>query len=241
MFSFNADNFKSLMAVFYDVLKNSNKIITSPMTYDQVQSPLIDSVDHHDYTRWRTMQLCAEMIASNEELAKSDACVAEAGVWKGGFSCMINAAFANRTLHLFDTFEGFDMKQVDHDIEKGLISTFFRDEQTFNSTSIEAVKAVLPHADKAVFHKGMIEKTCREVKDLKFVFVSLDMDLKQPMATALEFFYERTLPGGYLFLHDYNHSSIKGVKEVISEFEAKHGRLNKLPLADEGGSIIIVR
>ena len=171
MFSFNADNFKSLMGIFYDVLKNSNKIITSPMTYDQLQSPLIDSVEHHDYTRWRTMQLCAEMIASNEELAKSDACVAEAGVWKGGFSCMINAAFANRTLHLFDTFEGFDMKQVDHDIEKGLISTFFRDEQTFNSTSIEAVKAVLPHADKAVFHKGMIEKTCREVKDLKFVFV----------------------------------------------------------------------
>ena len=42
MFSFNADNFKSLMAVFYDVLKNSNKIITSPMTYDQEQSPLID-------------------------------------------------------------------------------------------------------------------------------------------------------------------------------------------------------
>lgn len=241
MFSFNENNFSALMSIFMDVVKNADMMVTTPMAYDKVNTPLLSGINLYDYTRWRTMQLCAEMIGNDPELSKSDACVAEAGVWKGGFSYLINAAFKDRTLHLFDTFEGFDMKQVEHDVQKGLIDTFFRDQQTFNSTSIESVRSVLPFPDKAVFHKGLFEDKCNEVADQKFVFVSLDMDLKLPMAAALEFFYERTLPGGYIFMHDFNHAMIQGVKEVISEFEAKHGRLTKLPLADQGGSIIIVR
>ncbi|MCK0514585.1 TylF/MycF family methyltransferase [Anaerobiospirillum sp. NML120448] len=187
------------------------------------------------------MQLCAEMIASDSTLANSDACVAEAGVWRGYFSSLINAAFKDRTIHLFDTFEGFNKEQVNHDFDKGLIDNFFKDQQDFNSTSIDLVKNNLPFKDKACFHKGLFEDTCQEVKDLKFVFTSLDMDLKQPMAAALEFFYERTLPGDFIFMHDHNHSMIRGIKEVVAEYRQKHGRLAKLPIADEGSSIIIVK
>ena len=241
MFSFNQQNFQNLMSIFMEVVKNSGQIITTRMTYDQTVAPLIGETAAYDYFRWRTMQLCAEMIASDSTLANSDACVAEAGVWRGGFSYLINAAFKDRTLHLFDTFEGFNKEQVNHDYDKGLIDNFFKDQQDFNSTSIDLVKSILPFKDKACFHKGLFEDTCHEVKDLKFVFTSLDMDLKQPMAAALEFFYERTLPGGFIFMHDYNHSMIRGIKEVVAEYEQKHGRLAKLPIADEGGSIIIIK
>lgn len=241
MFSFNQQNFQNLMSIFMDVVKNSSQIVTTKMAYDKTVAPLLDETNPYDYFRWRTMQLCSEMINNDPELANSDACVAEAGVWRGGFSYLINAAFKDRSLHLFDTFEGFNKEQVNHDYDKGLIDNFFKDQQDFNSTSIDLVKSILPFKEQAVFHKGLFEETCNEVKDLKFVFTSLDMDLKLPMANALKFFYERTLPGGFIFMHDYNHCMIRGIKEVVSEYEQKHGRLNKLPIADEGGSLIIIK
>ena len=64
MFSFNQQNFQNLMSIFMDVVKNSGQIITPRMAYDQAVAPLLAQTDAHDYFRWRTMQLCAEMIAS---------------------------------------------------------------------------------------------------------------------------------------------------------------------------------
>lgn len=38
--------------------------------------------------------------------------VAEAGVYQGNFSAVINKCFPTRKLYLFDTFEGFDSKEI---------------------------------------------------------------------------------------------------------------------------------
>ncbi|URW87318.1 TylF/MycF family methyltransferase [Blautia wexlerae] len=38
--------------------------------------------------------------------------VAELGVFRGEFSSLISAAFPDRKIHLFDTFEGFSEKDI---------------------------------------------------------------------------------------------------------------------------------
>ena len=62
------------------------------------------------------MRLLAEQI--NEENIPGD--VAELGVFKGDFAALINAAFPDRCIHLFDTFEGFDAKDVAVEVREGL-------------------------------------------------------------------------------------------------------------------------
>ena len=55
------------------------------------------------------MRLIAEQI--NALAVPGD--VAELGVFRGDFAVQINAAFSDRTIHLFDTFEGFCAADVD--------------------------------------------------------------------------------------------------------------------------------
>ena len=44
-------------------------------------------------------------------------CVAECGVYMGDFSYYINKYFPKRKMYLFDTFEGFEIKDVEKDKE----------------------------------------------------------------------------------------------------------------------------
>ncbi len=45
------------------------------------------------------------------------ASVAEAGVFQGDFARIINKSYPNRTLYLFDTFEGFSEKDIEYEKE----------------------------------------------------------------------------------------------------------------------------
>jgi O-methyltransferase len=61
--------------------------------------------------------------------------VAELGVYRGDFAQYINIAFPDRKLYLFDTFEGFDEKDITLE-EKQNYSCARSD---FSKTSIERV------------------------------------------------------------------------------------------------------
>jgi len=56
-------------------------------------------------------------------------------VYKGDFARLINEALPDRKLYLFDTFEGFDDRDVIVDKEKG----FSKGDQDFSDTSVERV------------------------------------------------------------------------------------------------------
>ncbi|WP_366515539.1 TylF/MycF/NovP-related O-methyltransferase [Rheinheimera soli] len=61
------------------------------------------------------------------------------------------------------------------------------------------------------------------------------------MLNAIEYFYPRLTAGGYLMLHDYNHADFRGVKQAVADYEAKHGKLAKVPVPDQGGTIVITK
>ena len=45
--------------------------------------------------------------------------MAELGVYRGEFAKEINKVFPDRTLYLFDTFEGFAEQDCDTEVKKG--------------------------------------------------------------------------------------------------------------------------
>ena len=61
-----------------------------------------------DFVRYTTLELCCNEIKRN----KVNGNVAELGVYKGDFAKRLNQLFPDKKLYLFDTFEGFDEKDI---------------------------------------------------------------------------------------------------------------------------------
>ncbi len=184
-----------------------------------------------DYIRLSTLELAAYEI-SKKNMAGA---VAEVGVYKGKFARFINQYFPERTLYLFDTFLGFDEKDISTEVNRG----FSSGEQDFSQTSVEKVLEIMPFRDKCVIRKGYFPETAAGLNET-FCFVSLDTDLFDPIYNGLTYFYPRMSKGGYIFIHDYNNDLYKGARSAVEKF-CKENEISCLPLPDTCGTAVIIK
>ncbi len=163
--------------------------------------------------------------------------LAELGVFRGETARIIHHFLPDRTLHLFDTFGGFDPQDIDSEasatgetVAKGL----------FGDTSVEAVRQYLsPRNENVIMHPGRFPDSCGdEVRQQRFAFVHLDADLYQPTLAGLEVFYPLVAPGGYIVVHDYN--AWHGARQATDEFFADKREV-AVPMPDKNGSAVIVK
>lgn len=161
--------------------------------------------------------------------------IAELGVHKGETAKLIYEINTGRTLHLFDTFNGFNEKDLLHENKQGGRYTT----NEFSDTDLETVKKHIGGGDQVIFHPGYFPDTAKGVADKKFSFVHLDADLYLPTIEGLKFFYARLSPGGVILIHDYNHIW-EGVKKAVDEFMPTIPE-SLIELPDWKGSVMIVK
>lgn len=209
------------------LVKKKKVTITSSLQYlDRERN--IDT-RYFDYIRLATLELVCQEIKAN----KVPGNVAELGVFKGKFSRYINQHFPDRFLYLFDTFEGFDKRDVRTE-EHNNYSTANQD---FSQTSVHQVLNIMPHADQCIVKKGYFPQSASDVEDT-FALVSLDTDLFEPIYNGLTFFYPRLSKGGYILVHDFNNDLYKGVRDAVVRFCTENG-IGYVPIPDKAGSAII--
>lgn len=162
---------------------------------------------------------------------------AEVGVYRGDFAKEINHYFPDRKLYLFDTFEGFDKR----DIEITRKNEIAVGEGDFSQTSVDIVLSKMEHKENVIVKKGWFPETANGVDD-KFCFVSLDADLYKPIKAGLEFFYPRLVNGGIIMVHDFNYSldDYTGVHDAVKEF-CLANNTGYVCLSDSAGSAAIVK
>jgi O-methyltransferase len=141
--------------------------------------------------------------AKNQKYVKGD--YAEVGVFKGATAKMICEVKENKHLYLFDTFEGLP--------ETNKIDTRFKTNM-FNS-NYQRVKQKLAKYKDVHIYKGLFPQTAKPIKNKKFAFVHLDVDIYQSTKNCLEFFYDRMSSSGILLSHDYH---TKGVRKAFNDF-----------------------
>ncbi|PWM36807.1 MAG: hypothetical protein DBX46_04140 [Clostridiales bacterium] len=181
----------------------------------------------------------ASLVRLAERFKETDVkgAIAELGVYRGETAAELNALFPNRDLHLFDTFEGFDARDITTENEHHCSSASAGD---FSDTSVQKVLASLPCPEQAIVHKGYFPQTTDGLATETYALVSLDADLYAPTFAGLEYFHPRLCHGGAIVLHDYNSARFSGVKKAVKDYEAKHGRLLLMPLPDTHGTAIIL-
>src|SRR5947199_351434 len=92
--------------------------------------------NYFDYVRLATLELVSYEIAKKN----LEGNIAELGVYKGKFARYLNQYFPDRLLYLFDTFEGFDSR----DILREKQNEFSAGDQDFSDTSVEKVLRLMP-------------------------------------------------------------------------------------------------
>lgn len=139
---------------------------------------------------------------------KIDGDFAEVGVFRGGSAKLICEAKNNKSLHLFDTFEGLpELVEIDNKI------MFQKGEMVSN---MDVVKDYLKDYPDVHFYKGLFPDTADPVKDKKFSFVNIDVDIYESTLSCLNFFYEKMNKGGIIVSHDY--IDVESVKKAIDDF-----------------------
>jgi hypothetical protein len=129
-------------------------------------------------------------------------------------------AKGDKHLHLFDTFGGLPSKA---DIDVRFTESMF-------IASVEAVRKRLGKYDNVHIYQGLFPGTAGPIKDVRFAFVHIDVDIYQSTKDCLEFFYERMTPGGVILSHDYPSSA--GVRKAFDDFFAdKKENIINLPLS----------
>lgn len=151
-------------------------------------------------------------------LGGADGAVAELGVYRGDFAKVINEVFPDRTLYLFDTFEGFPETDILYEQTNGFLKNEIG---RLANTSVDYVLGKLPHPEKCVIRKGYFPETVKGLENESYVFVNLDADLYSPTAAGLEYFWSRMMQGGFIMVHDYFSNAYDGAKRAIEEFAYK--------------------
>lgn len=169
-----------------------------------------------------------------DQLAKEelDGDLAELGVYKGHTACLLAniARRLGKTAYLFDTFEGFDEADLQGvDAGKG---------PQFNDTSLSAVKALVGE-ERVEYVQGYFPASAAKIPTGRtFCLVHIDCDLYAPALSALEYFYPKMVPGGFIIIHDYSSLGWRGAERAVDEFFADKTE-SIVPLPDSAGSAVI--
>lgn len=184
-----------------------------------------------DYVRIATLELLSREVHERSV----DGAVAEVGVFRGDFARLINSHFPDRTLYLFDTFSGFEADDIDDEIKP------LRPRRVFHRTSVDSVLSKMPHPSRVEIRAGRFPESAAGYEDERFCLVSVDVDFYKPIHAALEWFYPRLEPGGYILVHDYNHGPrYEGAKRAVRDFASTAGVAYSV-LPDGGGTAVITK
>ena len=135
--------------------------------------------------------------------------IVEIGVYRGGSAKIICEAKEDKSLHLFDTFEGIpELSKWDTgDYHKGELQASLKD-----------VKSYLNKYRNVYFYKGLFPSTAKPIRNKKFSFVNIDVDIYESTLNCLKFFYTRMNPGGVIISHDYINENAAGVRKAFDNF-----------------------
>jgi O-methyltransferase len=146
--------------------------------------------------------------------------VAEFGVYKGGGSLLLAHQIVRegilKTLHIFDSFEGFPEPDNSIDLHvKGQLG----------DTSKDSLSSLLRQTNcPFVIHEGFFKDTLPNVERTKWCFIHLDADLYSSVLEVLSSVWPSLSKGGIIVVDDYGMLGEPGVKKAVDEFSEKLGR-----------------
>lgn len=148
--------------------------------------------------------------------------VVECGVGRGGSAALMGLALrhfdAQRTLWLFDTFEGLPPPtEDDPDFE---IAKRYTGACRGDRAEVGALFERLGISAQSRFVKGLFQETLPASGVEKIAVLHIDGDWYESVKVCLEHLYDRVTTGGIIQIDDYGHWA--GARKAVDEFSRRH-------------------
>ena len=157
--------------------------------------------------------------------------VVECGVYKGGSARLLSTIFNNKSILLFDSFEGM--------LEDDQMDVGSHKKGNFNDIGLNEVKSYLADKNNCLFYKGWIPESTKHLTNEKFCFVHLDLDLYQSTKSSIEIFWPRLVSGGAMVFDDWEWHDCPGVKRSVIEYFGLD--LHKYQYESEGNMCVLYK
>ena len=204
-----------------------------PATDIRQSSRMIINTCSHDLVRRDMIVLFLRMIIQNQTQGE----LVELGVYKGETARLIHHYCPERVLNLFDTFTGFDQRDICK--ENDQIKSSESVKQFKDTTEQLVLDFISPQNNNVKIFKGYFPKSINQnFKPKSLAFVHIDPDLYEPTKEGLALFYPLLSKGGIMLIHDYN--AWPGARKAVDEFFLDKNEY-VIPMPDKSGSAIIVK
>jgi O-methyltransferase len=160
--------------------------------------------------------------------------VVECGVFRGG-TALLEAKIVqkydtgNRSLHLFDSFEG--MGTTTPGIDRFQAGDFSRN-------SAGEVAQLLSPYPFVQFHVGFMPITFEGLRLERVAWAHIDVDIYQSVHDCIRFLYPRLVPGGVMVFDDYGFPSCPGARQAVDEAFTS---LPEVPLCLPTGQCLVTK
>lgn len=163
--------------------------------------------------------------------------IAELGCFQGDLSWQLNALMPDRKLYLFDTFQGYDPRDLQKEEE---IGGFKPEPYDFKDVKKDLVMARMPEKEQVVIKEGWFPETAFDLEDETYALAVIDAGLYLPTYSGIEYFFPRMSRGGVILVANYESMKYTGIRKAMDDLEKKYGAFLVLPLGDLDGTIMIV-
>ena len=139
----------------------------------------------------------------------------------------INFNALDKTYYLLDTFTGLtDEYSTPEEMVKNenfgyqkLVGLYEKVKHSFRDFNVEIIQGTVP-------------ETLPQVKTNQICYLSVDMNCVLPEIAALDFFWDKLVPGGVIILDDYGYGNNRDQKLAHDEWAAKKNiKILSLPTA----------
>lgn len=206
-------------------------VLTAPVIFAEYLDP--QTGDEYDVGLLDKSRLIVQMMRNNARIttgstflehlviatrilklpADTEGAIVECGCYKGGSTANLSlvAGLCDRSLHVFDSFEGMPTPSED-DRTHVLVESRERHTYAENSwrASVEEVRTnVSKYGDPTTctLHAGYFEDSLPDF-DEQCALIFLDVGLRESAETCIENLWPLLVDDGYLFTHDVKHMEI---------------------------------
>ena len=130
-----------------------------------------------------------------------------------------------RVFYLLDTFSGLDARHVSQvEVAAGALRENARKLKAgFYSSDVESVRKNFSEWKNIKIIQGSIPDTLPAVDSSAIAYLHLDMNCAPPEVAALDFFWPRIVPGGFVLLDDYAQREFGAQKFAMDVAAAARG------------------
>lgn len=152
--------------------------------------------------RWRAHVCC--WAANQAKHLEGD--FVECGVWYGVLSRAlaeyVDFDKSDKTFYLLDPWGGLQMGNS----------------SDYQPDIYDVVKSRFSKYSNVRMIRGLVPETLLQVPSQKVAFLSIDMNGIEPERQALNYFYDKMVPGGVIYFDDYGVAGYEGLKAMVDEF-----------------------